>query len=739
MDDEHTKVLSHYRLIEKIGEGGMGVVWKAEDTVLHRTVAVKVLPPEVLRDERRRRMFLEEARMATKVSDAHIAHVYEFGRDDDLDFIAMEYVDGEPLSNVIHGRPLELDRVVLFGLQISRALSRAHHKGLIHRDLKPANVLITADGDVKIVDFGLATLYESDRVALSSDDVTIEAPPADSNATVPPVSRRRLVGTLPYMSSEQVQGKELDARSDVFSLGVILYEMSTGRRPFSGETPQVLVDEISRARPTPIQTLAPKLPLELGRIIQKALAARRGNRYQSMDDLAVDLKRLQRDIESGSSPSYADLARGAKPKDKARKRWRWIAGAAVVAVLGASAIWFGLSGDTPSIQNLEARRTFDQARQYEAREAMAHLRTAERMYRRSLELEPDNAFLEAHLARFLADREYEYPTGEERMNEIRALADHAVSTDDGLGPAWVARARLSLLEGDVGAAVVSAERAVETSGNAFEGYMVLGEARIAEGAVDAGLRNLRKAIEVGEGHIRARSRLARELYNLGRLDEAAAEYRRVLEYAPDSTSALNNLAVIHLARGNYVESIELLNRLLEIEPDDFAASNLGSAYFYLNRMDQALEAYHRAVELAPTDPLHKQNLAEAYEKAGDGEAARRWYSEALPAYDDLLRDLGEGLVPETLAERAFCAAKLDRFDEARDNIARASARQPDNMFVLRSAARVHAMAGDRETSFDFIRRAVAAGYPREELHRDAAFEPYRSNREFLELLTEPLD
>ena len=187
--------LSHYRLIEKIGEGGMGVVWKAEDTVLSRTVAVKVLPADATRDETRRKMLFDEAKLASSVSSSHIAQVYEFGREADLDFIVMEYVEGESLSRLLHGRPLPPHKVADYGHQIAQALTRAHRKGLIHRDLKPGNVLITPDGEVKVVDFGLAALFQRQDTAFLSELSTRSVGDLPTEVG----TERKLMGTLPYM------------------------------------------------------------------------------------------------------------------------------------------------------------------------------------------------------------------------------------------------------------------------------------------------------------------------------------------------------------------------------------------------------------------------------------------------------------------------------------------------------------------------------------------------------------
>ncbi len=294
------QTLSHYRLVEKIGEGGMGVVWRAEDTVLNRTVAIKVLPADVALDEERRQMFLDEARLAASVSHARIVQVHELGREGDLDFIVMEYVDGQPLSRILQHRPLPPDKVADWGLQVAQGLARAHRQGLIHRDLKPANILVTSEDDLKIVDFGLATLFSKSDTATGSLAPTRSEAAAGQAATA-------ISGTLPYMSPEQVRGEELDTRSDIFSFGSVLYEMTTGQRPFAGARPADVAQEILKSQPTPVHKLVPKIPLDLHRMIEKALSQRAADRYQHVDDLAVDLKRLARELESGSSPSYQDL------------------------------------------------------------------------------------------------------------------------------------------------------------------------------------------------------------------------------------------------------------------------------------------------------------------------------------------------------------------------------------------------------------------------------------------------
>jgi TolB-like protein/Flp pilus assembly protein TadD len=326
MPVENGDRLSHYRLLDMIGRGGMGVVWRAEDTILRRIVALKVLPPEAALDGERRRMLIQEARLASSLNDPHIAQVFELGNDGGLDFIVMEYIEGTPLTRIMDGRPLPPAQVAKLGFQVARAISQAHHKKLLHRDLKPGNILVKDDGDAKVVDFGLARLFEMRDTELASQ----LNPLSDTrplNRWAFPDAKNEIAGTLPYMAPEQVRGGKLDPRSDVFSLGAVLYEMLTGRRPFQADRSQ-LVQEIVERNPPPPHSFVENVPMELERIVEKTLAKNPGDRYQTMDDLAVDLKRLSRDLEAGRSLSYRDML-----QDVGNRRTRWVRAGLVLGVV----------------------------------------------------------------------------------------------------------------------------------------------------------------------------------------------------------------------------------------------------------------------------------------------------------------------------------------------------------------------------------------------------------------------
>ena len=688
--------LSHYRILEQIGAGGMGVVFRAHDERLDRDVALKVLPPGTVAEMDARKRFHKEALTLSKLNHPNIATVHDFDTQEGTDFLVEELIEGLSLDSMLLSGPLAEREIIDLGLQLAEGLAAAHRHGVIHRDLKPGNVRVTPDGRLKILDFGLAIIQ---RGEVSPTAVTVSV-----------TETRALVGTLPYMAPEQLLRQRVDARTDIWATGCILYEMATGRRPFMGSGP-ALTEAILHQQPTPIGTLNRNSSGALEAIIQKCLEKNPANRYFSVPEMAADLRRAASGPSAGNRLPSRDYV---------------LLTVAIVSIL----VGFGIRRELTQRRNSAVEpppqlvttaptaphESYLSGLNYLQRwDKEANLDSAITAFEQAVKADPGfalgfSAMGEAHWAKYRLDHDARW------IDEAEKDCRRAAELNNQLPAVYVTLARVHNGKGQYNLALQEIQQALKLE--PLDPDALLSEAAVyaSMGQADRAESTYKKAAALRPHDWNGYYELGVFYYRQRRYTEAAAQFKHVLEITPDNAMAHATLGGMVQLLGKDAEAEQHLKRSLELQPSYAAYTNLGALYYRERRWAESVDMTRKALEINGSDWRAWSNLGIAYEwlnRKSDADVAARNELARLEEIAKVRTDDAEVQV-----ELGLLYSREKVRDKAVPLIEAALARAPEDPSVLASAGEAYENLGNRDAALELVKKALDRGWTLEQLEND---------------------